>query len=192
MWCPSCGELEDRVVDSRASADGRVIRRRRECVACGERSTTFERLEMAPVVVRKRDGSSVAFDADKIVTGVLSAAKHRPVTEEQGVEIAEAVEEAIRSGAIDASTEHIGASVLKALRDIDEVTYLRFASVYKAFDDPSDFEREALELAIERQAAGEPVAVHGGADGATSGGSEIDLDAAPIQDATDQATPTPS
>lgn len=175
MLCPTCGDLEDRVVDSRASSDGRVIRRRRECLGCGTRSTTFERLEMAPVVVSKRDGSTTAFDADKIVTGVLSAAKHRPVTEEQGREVAEGVEEDIRSGAIDASTEHIGASVLKALRDIDEVTYLRFASVYKAFDDPSDFEREALELAIERKAEGASIDV------------EVDTDAE-----TGKAAPTPS
>jgi len=154
MWCPSCGELEDRVVDSRASADGRVIRRRRQCLGCGDRSTTFERLEVAPLVVRKRDGSDTAFDADKIVDGVLAAAKHRPVTKDQGLAVAEVVEEAIRSGAIDASTDHIGASVLNQLQAIDEVAYLRFASVYKAFDDPSDFEREALELAIRRQAEG--------------------------------------
>ena len=159
MWCPSCGDLEDRVVDSRTVQDGRVIRRRRECLTCGHRSTTLERLELAPIALRKRDGSSLPFDPEKIVVGVLAAAKHRPVTEADGQAIAETVEDALRSGEIDHSTEHVGAVVLKALRALDEVTYLRFASVYKSFDDPSDFEREALELAIQRAGEAEAEAL---------------------------------
>ena len=190
MWCPSCGDLEDRVVDSRTVQDGRVIRRRRECLTCGHRSTTLERLELAPIALRKRDGSSLPFDPEKIVAGVLAAAKHRPVTEADGQAIAETVEDALRSGEIDHSTEHVGAVVLKALRALDEVTYLRFASVYKSFDDPSDFEREALELAIQRAGEAEAEAEAPSGSAAVESSADQPADAPADQSGDRQASPT--
>jgi transcriptional repressor NrdR len=146
MRCPSCGHVEDKVVDSRASNDGEVIRRRRECLACGNRSTTFERIELAPLVVTKRDGSVEPFEAGKIVAGVLSASKHRPISAADAGALADAVEDALQCGELARTAEAVGEMVLERLQQLDHVAYLRFASVYKDFDDIADFEREAGRL----------------------------------------------
>jgi transcriptional repressor NrdR len=136
--------LDDKVIDSRASDDGTAIRRRRECLGCGRRFTTFERLEETPVVVVKRSGQREPFNRDKIVAGLRSAAKNRPLSADDLSSVATAIEEELRlAGGGDIPSERIGLAVLEHLRDLDPVAYLRFASVYKEFDDVADFEREA-------------------------------------------------
>jgi transcriptional repressor NrdR len=134
--------VDDKVVDSRATEDGTAIRRRRECLACGRRFTTFERLEEVPLVVVKRSGDRVAFDRDKIEAGVRAAAKGRPVTDDQLAALATEIEDELRLFGTELKSEQVGVAVLERLRDLDKVAYLRFASVYKDFDDPADFQRE--------------------------------------------------
>ncbi|MDE3085730.1 MAG: transcriptional regulator NrdR [Acidobacteriota bacterium] len=142
MRCPWCQSLDDRVVDSRLAEDGVAIRRRRECTACGGRFTTYERLEEAPLWVLKRGGQREPFDRAKVVAGVRSATKNRPVTEDQLDALAQDVEDALRGLGAEVSSQQIGVAVLERLRDLDEVAYLRFASVYKGFEDVGDFQRE--------------------------------------------------
>ena len=151
MRCPECGALEDRVVDSRAAEDGSSIRRRRQCEECAARFTTFERLEESAPVVRKRDGRRDPFDRCKIEVGVRSACKGRPVDESSITGLAAAVELRLPAGEVEAA--QIGELVLDELRRLDPVAALRFASVYKAFEDPEDFERE-----IQLLGAAEPTA----------------------------------
>ncbi|MDQ3877654.1 MAG: transcriptional regulator NrdR [Actinomycetota bacterium] len=143
MRCPYCSNEEDKVVDSRNAEDGRAIRRRRECLGCGRRFTTFERSEEVPLLVAKRSGQEEPFDIGKIVNGVRMASKNRPVTEAEIQSLAEDVEEAMRSdGRRPVSSADVGREILERLRDLDEVAYLRFASVYKDFQELNDFERE--------------------------------------------------
>ena len=140
--CPTCASLDDKVVDSRTADDGAAIRRRRECLACGRRFTTYERVEEAPLVVAKRSGQREPFDREKVIAGVRAAAKNRPVTDEQIEALATEVEEGLRLAGPDLSSQEVGLAVLERLRHLDEVAYLRFASVYKDFADLRDFERE--------------------------------------------------
>lgn len=142
MRCPACGNLRDRVVDSRQTEDGRSIRRRRECETCGGRFTTFERTETAMVQVRKRTGEVEPFDASKVAAGVSAACKSRPVDPGQIAVLVADVEDALRSLAKVVTSDEVGLEVLRRLRDLDEVAAVRFASVYKGFDTISDFERE--------------------------------------------------
>jgi transcriptional repressor NrdR len=146
MRCPKCASLDDKVVDSRLADDGVAIRRRRECLACGRRFTTFERVDEVGLVVVKRSGVREPFRRDKIVAGVRAASKNRPVSPEQLEGLAGDVEEALRLEGSEASSARVGAIVLERLRALDEVAYLRFASVYKSFEAPGDFEREVLTL----------------------------------------------
>ena len=140
--CPWCQSLEDKVVDSRLAEDGAAIRRRRECMSCNRRFTTYERLEEAPLWVVKRGGQREPFDRVKVVAGVRAATKNRPVSEEELDEIAQQVEEALRGEGVEVTSQQIGVTVLERLRDVDDVAYLRFASVYKGFEDLGDFQRE--------------------------------------------------
>lgn len=140
--CPACASFEDKVVDSRTADDGSAIRRRRECLACGRRFTTFERLEEVPLLVVKRAGEQVPFDRSKVESGIRAAAKGRPLDDRQVAEVALAVEDECRLLGSPVSTEQVGLAVLERLRDLDQVAYLRFASVYKGFEDPADFSRE--------------------------------------------------
>ncbi len=142
MRCPACSSLDDKVVDSRTADDGAAIRRRRECLACGRRFTTYERLEEAPLLVLKRSGGREPFRRAKVEAGVLAAAKNRPVSAAQVEALAAEVEEALRLEGPELPSARIGAAVLDRLRALDEVAYLRFASVYKGFEGPGDFERE--------------------------------------------------
>jgi transcriptional repressor NrdR len=143
MRCPSCGDDQDRVVDSRVAEDGRAIRRRRECELCGTRFTTFERVENAPLLIAKRSGARQAFDRGKLVSGIRKACKNRPVAPGVMERLADDVIETIRlEGRTVVSSADLGRDVLERLRDIDEVAYLRFASVYKDFKELNDFERE--------------------------------------------------
>ena len=145
--CPACGSLDDKVVDSRVAEDGVAIRRRRECLGCNRRFTTFERLEEVPFVVVKRSGDRMPFDRAKIVAGVQASAKNRPVSAEQMEQLAADVEEELRLLGTEVSSQDVGLAVLTQLERLDQVAYLRFASVYKGFEDVADFQREAGLLA---------------------------------------------
>jgi transcriptional repressor NrdR len=140
--CPVCSSLDDKVVDSRQADDGAAIRRRRECLACGRRFTTFERVEEAPLVVLKRSGDPEPFDRAKVVSGLRAATKNRPITDEQLESVAAEVEESVRMLGAEITSQQVGVAVLERLRVLDEVAYLRFASVYKGFEDLDDFQRE--------------------------------------------------
>ncbi|HEY1831046.1 MAG TPA: transcriptional regulator NrdR [Acidimicrobiales bacterium] len=146
MRCPWCAVDDDRVVDSRLAEDGVAIRRRRECLGCGRRFTTFERVEEAPLWVVKRSGQREPFDRSKIVSGVRSACKNRPVTDLQMEELAQRVEDDLRAQSPDPTSEQVGVAVLAQLQALDDVAYIRFASVYKGFEDARDFQREMAVL----------------------------------------------
>jgi len=137
-----CSSLDDKVVDSRLADDGAAIRRRRECLSCNRRFTTFERLEEAPLMVAKRSGDRVPFDRAKVVAGVASAAKNRPVSDAQMDQLAGDVEEEMRLLGTEVTSQDVGIAVLARLEALDHVAYLRFASVYKGFEDVDDFQRE--------------------------------------------------
>lgn len=143
MRCPFCGHPEDKVVDSRTAEDGRAIRRRRECESCGQRYTTYERMEEVGLLVEKRSGEREPFDLEKIVSGVRKAIKNRRVSEDDLIKLAEDVMDSVRTGAGNVvKSADIGKEILERLRELDEVAYLRFASVYKDFQELNDFERE--------------------------------------------------
>lgn len=158
MICPFCRYADSRVVDSRSTDDGTAIRRRRQCPECGRR---FSTVETASLAVIKRSGASESFSRSKIVTGVRKACQGRPVGEDDLARLAQRVEEQIRStGAAEVDAHEIGLSILGPLRELDEVAYLRFASVYQAFDSLEDFEAAITLLRAER----EPVGVEPGAE----------------------------
>ncbi len=146
LRCPYCGEDEDRVVDSRPADEGASVRRRRQCQVCGSRFTTFERTELPDLAVRKSDDRLEAFDRAKVREGMARAAKGR-VDDATLDRTAAAVEAALRQrGEREVSSEQVGLQVLSHLRDLDDVTYMRFASVYKDFQGPEDFEKELKSL----------------------------------------------
>jgi transcriptional repressor NrdR len=142
VLCPSCRADDTRVVDSRLAAEGSAIRRRRECVACKHRFTTYERVEEQRLVVLKSTGEPEPFDRAKIVAGVEAACKGRAVSADQIDELASAVEDEVRLLGAEVTTSQVGLAVLDRLRSLDEVAYLRFASVYKNFDAAADFQSE--------------------------------------------------
>jgi len=154
MYCPYCRHLESRVIDSRTADDGAAIRRRRSCPACGRRFTTQETVILT---VAKRSGVTEPFNRDKIVRGVRRACQGRPVTEDQLALLAQQVEDAIRSrGCGEIPSHEVGLAILGPLRDLDEVAYLRFASVYRGFESLGDFEHEIAALRAERLATWRP------------------------------------
>lgn len=130
------------MVDSRLAEDGSAIRRRRECAGCGRRFTTYERLEESPLWIVKRSGHRELFDRAKLIAGMRSATKNRPVSPADLEALAQQVEEVLREAGVEVSSQQVGVSVLERLREVDQVAYLRFASVYKGFEDPGDFQRE--------------------------------------------------
>jgi transcriptional repressor NrdR len=134
--------MDDKVIDSRMAESGAATRRRRECLACGRRYTTIERVEEAPLVVVKRSGIREPFDRAKILDGIRRAAKNRPISEDDIAALAAAVEDQVREEGAEVGSETVGKAVLDQLRTLDPVAYLRFASVYKGFEDVTDFERE--------------------------------------------------
>ena len=143
MRCPQCGERETRVVDSRDLDDSATIRRRRECAACATRFTTYERIEAARLVVVKRDGTRQEFDRDKLASGLRTALTRRPVPDGAAEAAADAIEAELRSaGASEIPSSRIGAMAMAALRGIDQIAYIRFASVYQSFEDLEDLKRE--------------------------------------------------
>jgi transcriptional repressor NrdR len=141
--CPWCGESRDKVVDSREVDRGAAVRRRRECLACGRRFTTFERFDESVLWVVKRSGQREPFLRAKIVQGVRAATKNRPVDEAAMEAVAAGVEAFLRASGPEVSSQQIGLAVLDRLRELDDVSYLRFASVYKGFEGIGDFQREA-------------------------------------------------
>ena len=151
MHCPFCKHEDSRVVDSRSSEDGTSIRRRRQCPECGRRFTT---VESAQLLVVKRSGATEPFSRDKVVGGVRKACQGRPVTEGQLAVLAQRVEDVLRAaGSAEIPTHEVGLAILGPLRELDEVAYLRFASVYRAFESLEDFEAEILLLRAEHERA---------------------------------------
>lgn len=145
MLCPACGATDTRVIDSRPVETASAIRRRRECEACHHRFTTYERPE-PQLVVRKRNGRLEAFSAPKLASGVSAALADRPVSGSEVEQLVSEVETTLRTAGSQVTSEEIGREVLERLKGLDEVAYLRFASVYKEFQDATDFEREMAEL----------------------------------------------
>lgn len=152
MKCPYCSNLESKVVDSRPADEGASIRRRRECLACGKRFTTYETMESLPLVVVKKDGSRQSFDKDKVLRGMIRACEKRPVTMDRLVKIADQIEQEIQNSLErETSTEKIGELVMRHMKDVDEVAYVRFASVYRQFKDIDTFMDELNKLLADKQ-----------------------------------------
>ena len=151
MRCPWCNANDDRVVDSRPALGGAAIRRRRECGTCRRRYTTFERIEDVGLVVVKRDGSKDPYDRAKLGAGILKAIKNRPVTPEQVDRMLDRIEERLRRKGPEVTSQAVGLEVLSSLARVDQVAYMRFASVYKDFQEITDFERE-LDVLLEKKA----------------------------------------
>ncbi|MEU5720370.1 transcriptional regulator NrdR [Micromonospora sp. NPDC047738] len=161
MRCPYCRHADSRVVDSREADDGQLIRRRRSCPECGKRFTTVEEAVLAVV---KRSGVTEPFSRTKIIGGVRKACQGRPVDDDSIALLAQKVEETVRAkGAAEIPSHEVGLAILGPLRDLDEVAYLRFASVYRSFDSLADFEREieTLRAAARARAGDEPVEAAG-------------------------------
>jgi len=151
MRCPQCGERETRVVDSRDLDDSATIRRRRECAACQMRFTTYERIEAARLVVVKRDGTRQEFDRDKLASGLRKALTRRPVPSGVADTAADEIEAELRSsGASEVPSSRIGALAMDHLRAIDQIAYIRFASVYQSFEDLEALKREVDTLYEEK------------------------------------------
>ena len=148
MRCPFCKEDKDKVVDSRSSEGGRVVRRRRLCLSCRRRFTTYERVEEAvKLTVVKKDGSRIPYDRSKIVAGIQKACYKRPISMSQMEQLAEEVEEEVfRQSGNEVTSRFIGEEAIKRLRDLDKVAYVRYASVYYEFADLEQFITEAQEL----------------------------------------------
>ena len=147
MRCPFCNHLEDKVVDSRESKEGEAIRRRRECLACERRYTTYERIDEVPYMVIKKDGRREKFDRQKVLTGLLKACEKRPVSMGRLAEIVNQVESKVSdSPDREISTTEIGEFIMDALRDLDKIAYVRFASVYRDFQDEQAFFNELKNL----------------------------------------------
>ena len=147
MKCPFCGYSESKVIDSRPADEGASIRRRRECLGCQKRFTTYETVERMPLVVVKRDGSRQTFDKIKLINGMLRACEKRPVSLNQLEQIADEIEQELQSGLErEISTVNIGEMVMSRLKDVDEVAYVRFASVYRSFKDINTFMDELAKL----------------------------------------------
>lgn len=140
MRCPKCGHLEDRVIDSRSTKEGRAIRRRRECIGCGNRYTTYEYVENASMVVVKRNGKREPFSREKIIAGVSRACEKRPISLTQIEEMVDRIETEIqRQAPGEVTSREIGERVMDELHLLDEVAYVRFASVYRHFKDVNEF-----------------------------------------------------
>ncbi len=151
MKCPFCGFIDSKVIDSRPAEEGATIRRRRECLACQKRFTTYEVIERLPLVVVKRDGSRQSFDKMKLINGMVRACEKRPVSLQTLEGIADEIEQELQSNLErEISTVEIGEMVMSRLKDIDEVAYVRFASVYRSFKDINTFMEELSKLLTEK------------------------------------------
>jgi transcriptional repressor NrdR len=151
MRCPECGHLEDKVVDSRTAKDGEAIRRRRECLKCGKRFTTYEYIEKAPMMVVKKDGRREAYSREKLLTGLLKACEKRPVSRDQLEKLVDDVETAtFGKFKHEIRSSDLGNEVIDRLQALDEVAYVRFASVYRQFRDVSQFMSEIKNIIKEK------------------------------------------
>lgn len=147
MRCPFCGHDEDKVIDSRPAEDGAAIRRRRECISCGRRFTTYEKIENLPLLVIKKDGTRQPYDRDKLISGLLKSCEKRPVSTAQIEKLADSVELQIQNSLRrEISSQEIGEMVMVHLKQIDEVAYVRFASVYRQFKDVNSFLQELNDM----------------------------------------------
>ena len=147
MKCPFCREDNDRVIDSRSAADGEMIRRRRECLACGRRYTTYEEIEQTRLRVIKKDGTRVPYDRQRILAGMLKACEKRPVSVERLEAIVTEIERDIyQNFEREVPVAYIGEAVMNHLKELDKVAYVRFASVYREFQDLSDFQAEVQRI----------------------------------------------
>lgn len=153
MRCPWCGHQDDKVVDSRPAEQGTTIRRRRECLSCRRRFTTFERIDEVGLVVVKRDGAKEPYLREKMVAGIEKAIANRPVSQEQVARVADRIEERLRRKGPEVTSQQVGLEVLSHLQKLDDVAYMRFASVYKDFQQVTDFERELGVLLQKREPA---------------------------------------
>jgi len=152
MRCPFCGKIKDRVVDSREVKDGSSVRRRRECLACGRRFTSYERIDEIPYMVVKKDGSREKFNRDKITSGLLRAIEKRPISLIQLEDIVYKAEKYVQeSPDRERPTNEIGKIIMKELKKLDKVAYVRFASVYLEFEDVSEFMKELKHLVRSRK-----------------------------------------
>ena len=157
MRCPSCGSLDTQVKDSRPTEDSAAIRRRRVCLTCNFRFTTFERVQLRDLVVIKRNGRRVPFDRDKLMRSLSIALRKRPVEPERVEQMVSKIVRELESiGESEITSEIIGEAVMDNLRTLDDVAYVRFASVYKNFREPGDFERALAELSGEDDTKPEP------------------------------------
>ena len=151
MKCPYCGYKESKVVDSRPAEEGSSIRRRRECLSCEKRFTTYETVESLPMVVIKKDGSRQSFDRRKVLRGMIRACEKRPVSFDELERISEEIEQNLQNSLErEVSTEAIGEQVMDKLRSVDEVAYVRFASVYRQFKDIDTFMHELNKLLADK------------------------------------------
>lgn len=156
MKCPECGYLEDKVVDSRTTKDGEAIRRRRECLRCSKRYTTYEYIEKAPLMVVKKDGRRELYNREKLLTGLLKACEKRPVSRDQLEKLIDEVESSTFGRfKNEITSKELGKEVMERLQAIDEVAYVRFASVYRQFKDISQFMGELKNLLDKSPRAGE-------------------------------------
>jgi transcriptional repressor NrdR len=147
MKCPQCNSFNDKVIDTRHSKDGTVIRRRRECLDCGFRFTTYERIEDENILVKKKKGNIEQFDKRKIIKGIKLASKNRPITEEQIQNIADEIEKyLLEEGKLLVPSSEIGELVQQKLKELDIISYIRFISVYNDFSDIQDFEKVLKEI----------------------------------------------
>ncbi len=152
MRCPYCGHRDSRVIDSRPTDEGEAIRRRRECMKCEERFTTYEKVETLPIMVIKKDLTRELFDREKLIRGITRSCEKRPVTTEQIDSIADQIESAVQNSLErEVTTNEIGEKVMDCLKEIDEVAYVRFASVYRQFTDATTFIAEVNKLLVDRK-----------------------------------------
>jgi transcriptional repressor NrdR len=156
MRCPWCGRTQDKVVDSRPAERGEAIRRRRECLSCGRRFTTYERVEQLGLIVTKRNGTTEPYDREKMVAGIRKALVNRPVTEDQVMALVSKIEERLRRKGPEITSQQVGLEVLSNLQRLDQVAYVRFASVYKDFQEIGDFERELGLLLQKKESKSRP------------------------------------
>ena len=187
MRCPFCQTSDSRVVDSREADGGAAIRRRRSCTACGRRFTT---LEEAALLVVKRSGATEPFARGKVVSGVRKACQGRPVDEDALALLAQRVEEAVRAaGRAEVSSDDVGRAILVPLRDLDEVAYLRFASVYRAFESLEEFEAEIVSLRRDRVAPGPTATDPTDAPRPSDGSADLEASASPTPGPSSPSSP---
>lgn len=154
MRCPACGHEDDKVIDSRSVREGQGVRRRRECLGCHQRFTTYEFVEQTPVLVVKKDGRREPYARDRVLAGVMKACEKRPISGKQLEELIDTIETQILDGRSEVTSTEIGEAVMAGLQRLDEVAYVRFASVYRSFRDVNQFMDELRNLLEEKR--GEP------------------------------------